>query len=146
MDELYREGDRMPGGTAAALREEARTGKPYGGDGFHDVKGTSSIKGLENVLDDQPDLSRTDRLVARAELADLSSAQESFDQAASEGRFAVGSGPGELSPARQQAASERFNSDIIENAFGENPANPGTVIGDDGSGGADGGDVSVPDF
>jgi hypothetical protein len=128
---LYQDTDRTPGGTAAALREEALTGKPVG-KGFHDVKGSGIESGLQDLLEQNKLPSRTDRLVARATLSDLAEAQFQFDAAAEAERFSVGSGSGQLSSARFGAAVERFQATIAQTAIGVDSANP-TVSFDDGS-------------
>ena len=49
LNELYRPEDRMSGGTAASIREEARTGKPFEGS-FHEVKGYGAVRFLADLL------------------------------------------------------------------------------------------------
>lgn len=46
---LFKAGDQVPGGTAGAIREELRTGKPTGGK-EHLEKGEGHVQGLSNLL------------------------------------------------------------------------------------------------
>ena len=137
---LYQDTDRTRGGTAAALREEARTGKPVG-NGFHDVKGNGIENGLRDLLEKNKLPSREDRLVARATLTDLAEAQFQFDAAAAAERFSVGSGSGQLSSRRYGAAVERFQASIAQTAIGQSPGDPPVSVGGD-AGSA--GDPSAP--
>ncbi len=59
VNELYREGDQIPGGTAGAVRYERRTGNLVGGKS-HIMKARERIANLERILREQ-DLSPSDR-------------------------------------------------------------------------------------
>jgi RHS repeat-associated protein len=69
---LFRAGDRIPGGTAGAIRLEATTGRAVGGR-FHFQKGIERIRNLENILG-REELPGADRALAERLLSDLRSA------------------------------------------------------------------------
>ncbi|MGH7719357.1 MAG: RHS repeat-associated core domain-containing protein [Gemmatimonadaceae bacterium] len=69
---LFRAGDRIPGGTAGAIRREAVTGRPVGGR-WHLPKGIERIRNLERILAREK-LSTGDRALAEQLLRDLRSA------------------------------------------------------------------------
>jgi hypothetical protein len=72
MRALFSPGDKVAGGTAGAIRQEAMTGAPVGGR-FHLQKGMERIRNLENILERET-LSAADRVAAERVLADLRSA------------------------------------------------------------------------
>ncbi len=71
-DELFRDADKIPGGTAGAIRQELKTGEFIGGKS-HILKGQQRVKNLEKVLREE-DLSVQDRIVANQLLKDLQNA------------------------------------------------------------------------
>lgn len=72
IDRLFQETDRLPGGTAGAVRNEARTGLPTGNK-FHTMKAQQNITNLEKILR-RTNLDPVDRATAEALVADLKSA------------------------------------------------------------------------
>lgn len=66
---LFRAGDRIPGGTAGAIRNEAITGQATGGV-FHLQKGIERIANLERILRRET-LNAADRATAERLLGDL---------------------------------------------------------------------------
>jgi hypothetical protein len=122
---LYQETDKMPGGTAAALREEARTGKPVG-NSFHEVKAIGVENGLGSLVESNELPTRYDRLVARAALADLSNSRVGWDTAAAGGRFdeAASNNLAGLTQQRIGEATDRFESSIGRTAIGAGPGDP----------------------
>ena len=71
--ELYRPGASVgDGGTADAIRQEKKTGKPVGGKS-HIMKGRQRLKNLENLLK-RKDLSDSDRAIAKQLYDDLKDA------------------------------------------------------------------------
>jgi hypothetical protein len=77
---LFRPGDRIAGGTAGAIRQEAATGTAVGGR-FHLQKGIERIANLENILA-REELSAADRAVAERLVSDLRSAVQFAQEAA----------------------------------------------------------------
>jgi hypothetical protein len=77
---LFRRGDRIPGGTAGAIRQEAASGTAVGGR-FQLQKGIERIRNLENILA-REELSAADRAVAEQLLSDLRSAVQFAQEAA----------------------------------------------------------------
>ena len=73
VDQLYREGDNIPGGTAGALRKERIAGVRVGGK-RHDIKARERINQLRNMARDRQDLSSSDRMVLEELVADLEDA------------------------------------------------------------------------
>lgn len=69
---LFRAGDKIAGGTAGAIRNEAMTGKATGGL-FHLQKGIERIANLERILR-RESLSAADRQTAQRLLGDLQDA------------------------------------------------------------------------
>jgi hypothetical protein len=80
LNELFRPGDRIAGGTAGAIRQEALTLRPTGGV-FHYQKGLERIANLERILM-REELSAADRGVAQGALRELQEAVRMFDEAA----------------------------------------------------------------
>ncbi|MBI5624485.1 MAG: hypothetical protein HY924_11965 [Elusimicrobia bacterium] len=72
IDRLFQETDRLPGGTAGAVRNEARTGLPTGNK-FHAMKAQQNITNLEKILR-RTNLDPVDRATAEALVADLKNA------------------------------------------------------------------------
>jgi hypothetical protein len=72
LGQLFRRRDKIPGGTAGAIRHELRTGELVGGRS-HLIKGAERSRELESILKSEP-LSPQDRRVAEAVLDDLRSA------------------------------------------------------------------------
>jgi hypothetical protein len=77
---LFQPGDKLAGGTAAAIRREAMNGTAVGGR-FHLPKGIQRIRNLENILH-REELSAADRALAQQLLADLRSAVRFAQEAA----------------------------------------------------------------
>ena len=69
---LFRAGDRLPGGTAGAIHNEALTGQPTGGV-FHLQKGIERIANLTRILA-REELSAADRATAEKLLTGLKDA------------------------------------------------------------------------
>lgn len=67
--ELFRESDKIPGGTAGAIRQELKTGVPVGGRS-HIQKGQERVTQLERILA-REELSPADRATAESVLRDL---------------------------------------------------------------------------
>jgi RHS repeat-associated protein len=72
INQLFRPTDKVPGGTAGAIREEIRTGKPVGGT-FHRTKGEERARQLEKIIQEEK-LSSADRATAQEMLKDLGDA------------------------------------------------------------------------
>lgn len=72
LNELYREGEAVPGGTAGAVRHEVRTGELVGGKS-HIRKAIERRRQLQNILTREA-LSSQDRVTAQQLLDDLSNA------------------------------------------------------------------------
>ena len=72
IDQLFRESDAMPGGTAGAIREELRTGSKIGGKSRR-IKGQERVRQLQKILMEE-DLSTADRSTAVVILQDLQDA------------------------------------------------------------------------
>ncbi len=74
VNQLYREGDQLPGGTAGAVRYELRTGELVGGRS-HVIKARERIANLERILREES-LSPSDRTTAIRLRDDLKAALE----------------------------------------------------------------------
>jgi hypothetical protein len=72
IDALFQPTDRIPGGTAGAMRHELQTGDRVGGT-FHSMKGQNSINRLRNILREEK-LSPADRATAQRLMHDLQDA------------------------------------------------------------------------
>ena len=72
IDQLFRESDTIPGGTAGAIREELRTGSKIGGKS-HRIKGQERVRQVQKILMEE-DLSTADRSTAVVILQDLQDA------------------------------------------------------------------------
>ncbi len=72
IEQLFRAGDKLPGGTAGAIREELRTGELVGGRS-HLLKGQQRARQLQRILQ-QEELSAADRTTAQRVLTDLQNA------------------------------------------------------------------------
>ncbi len=71
LEQLYRPGDTVPGGTAGAIEHELKTGEDVGGK-RHLQKGRNMSRYLERIL--KKSLSQNDRNVAERELKRLQDA------------------------------------------------------------------------
>jgi RHS repeat-associated protein len=80
LNELSRPGDRIAGGTAGAIRQEAMTLRPTG-EVFHYQKGIERIANLQRILG-REELSAADREVAEQALRELRDAVRMFEEAA----------------------------------------------------------------
>ena len=80
VNQLFRPGDKLAGGTAGAIRQEALTGRAIGGK-FHLQKGIERIRNLEHILA-REELSAADRALAERLLSDLRSAVRLFEEMA----------------------------------------------------------------
>jgi hypothetical protein len=72
LEQLFRQSDRVPGGTAGAVRNEYNTSLPTGGK-FHLQKAQDSIRALNRILK-RADLDPVDRATAEAVVKDLQNA------------------------------------------------------------------------
>lgn len=72
IDRLFKPSDQLRGGTAGAVRNEARTGLPTGRK-FHTIKAQENINNLQKILR-RTNLDPTDRATAEALLTDLQNA------------------------------------------------------------------------
>jgi hypothetical protein len=123
---LYQESDRTPGGTAAALRQEALTGEQTAFS-FHEIKALGVKNGLTKLLRSGNLTDSADIETARSTLQDVSSALDAWDEAALNGRFNGAIARGEISPARVEAAKARALTNDLS-PF-DNPADPSAYIG-----------------
>ncbi len=69
---LFQESDKLPSGTAGAVRYELATGEPVGGF-FHSEKAQQIINGLNNLLKSET-LSLHDQQLAKSLILDLQNA------------------------------------------------------------------------
>lgn len=69
MSSLFRRSDKIPGGTAGAIRSEKATGGLVGGKS-HVIKGEQSIRRLERIIKQEP-LNSSDRRIAEEVIRDL---------------------------------------------------------------------------
>jgi uncharacterized membrane protein len=69
LEALYQPSDRIPGGTAGAIRQELATHQPVGG-AWHFQKGLERIANLEHIIKRQH-LSAEDLATGRTELGNL---------------------------------------------------------------------------
>jgi hypothetical protein len=143
LERMFQPGDRLPGGTAGALREEALTGKPVGSS-FHDVEGPKIANQLRDVIQSGDLQSRSDRLVARAAYDDLWEAQSDWDTAAAGGKFdaAAATGEAKMSWGRVASADTTFDGNLFPRSPDMNPTDPGWRS--TGSSSTDGGDPAEP--
>ncbi|MGH9967444.1 MAG: RHS repeat-associated core domain-containing protein, partial [Pyrinomonadaceae bacterium] len=72
IDALFQSTDRLPGGTAGAIRNELATGEATGGT-FHSMKGQQTINRLRNIMS-QEKLSPADQATAQRLMHDLQDA------------------------------------------------------------------------
>ncbi|MSU74891.1 MAG: hypothetical protein EXS55_00015 [Candidatus Magasanikbacteria bacterium] len=73
IDKLFQPTDKIPGGTAGAIREELATGNQVGNK-FHSLKGKAYLKGLKNWLNNNPKARLSDQEVVNDLINDIEDA------------------------------------------------------------------------